>query len=377
MPHDAMESLVKGVDSIEMSCSSVGKVEYKSASAPPSTRPPHHPSTKQFRHGGSSSGSHSVPKDSVPKDRIMKTIYAPSGSMVVSKRSYKTAHLVMRKDGDNSGLDEGKEKVQSTSSVGVSEKEEDKIEKRVEDAKISDSNGVEEPVKFDSLPVKESVNLLKTLVQPKVGTGFCPSPQGSFYSATQYAEAKESFTNTEVSEGKSESGEVSNSGEFVESRKTSIYRGSTGSDISDESSSSSFSSAMYKPHKANDTTWEAILAVRSRNSGSLELKNFRIFKRLGCGDIGSVHLAELIGTKTLFAMKVMDKEALASRKKILRAQTEREILQSLDHPFLPTLYTHFETEKFSFLVMEFCPGGDLHALRQKQPGKFFPEHAAR
>ncbi|XP_057492219.1 protein kinase PVPK-1-like [Actinidia eriantha] len=27
--------------------------------------------------------------------------------------------------------------------------------------------------------------------------------------------------------------------------------------------------------------------------------------------------------------------------------------------------------------MEFCPGGDLYVLRQKQPGKYFPEHAAR
>ncbi|KAK9266183.1 hypothetical protein L1049_012405 [Liquidambar formosana] len=52
-------------------------------------------------------------------------------------------------------------------------------------------------------------------------------------------------------------------------------------------------------------------------------------------------------------------------------------LQFLDHPFLPTLYSHFETEKFSCLVMEFCPGGDLHALRQRQPGKYFSEHAAR
>ncbi|KAK9108206.1 hypothetical protein Syun_024217 [Stephania yunnanensis] len=76
-------------------------------------------------------------------------------------------------------------------------------------------------------------------------------------------------------------------------------------------------------------------------------------------------------------MKVMDKVALSSRKKLPRAQTEREILQSLDHPFLPTLYSHFETDSFSCLVMEFCPGGDLHALRQRQPGKHFPEHAAR
>ncbi|KAJ0972446.1 hypothetical protein J5N97_020405 [Dioscorea zingiberensis] len=81
--------------------------------------------------------------------------------------------------------------------------------------------------------------------------------------------------------------------------------------------------------------------------------------------------------RACFAMKVMDKALLASRKKLVRAQTEREILHCLDHPFLPTLYTHFETDKFSCLVMEFCPGGDLHALRQKQPGKHFTEQAAR
>ena len=116
--------------------------------------------------------------------------------------------------------------------------------------------------------------------------------------------------------------------------------------------------------------------IRVRD-GSLGLSHFRLLKRLGCGDIGSVYLAELSGTKSYFAMKVMDKASLASRKKLLRAQTEREILQSLDHPFLPTLYSHFETDKFSCLVMEFCPGGDLHTLRQKQQGKHFTEQAAK
>ncbi|XP_060193726.1 serine/threonine-protein kinase D6PK-like [Lycium barbarum] len=213
------------------------------------------------------------------------------------------------------------------------------------------------------------------------GITYCPpSPQNSFYSATQYTEAKQSFSNTEVSVSEcasstvdksgTESGEVSNSCDFVESKT------STGSDISDESSSSSFNSAVYKPHKSNDTRWDAIQAIRARE-GTLGFNHFRLLKRLGCGDIGSVFLAELIGTRSFFAMKVMDKAALESRKKLVRAQTEREILQSLDHPFLPTLYSHFETDKFSCLVMEFCPGGDLHALRQKQPGKFFPEHAAR
>ncbi|XP_012444017.1 serine/threonine-protein kinase D6PK [Gossypium raimondii] len=164
--------------------------------------------------------------------------------------------------------------------------------------------------------------------------------------------------------------------DYIESGKSSMCRGSTSSDVSDESTCSSLSSSINKPHKANDIRWEAIQAVRAKD-GVLGLNHFRLLKRLGCGDIGSVYLSELSGTKCYFAMKVMDKASLASRKKLLRAQTEREILQSLDHPFLPTLYTHFETDKFSCLVMEFCPGGDLHTLRQRQPGKHFTEQAVK
>ncbi|KAG8386007.1 hypothetical protein BUALT_Bualt03G0104200 [Buddleja alternifolia] len=193
---------------------------------------------------------------------------------------------------------------------------------------------------------------------------------------------KDSSVSAKVSDGASSlaktsgSAKISDRVDFVESGKSSMCRGSTSTDLSDESSCSSLSSSVNKPHKGNDLRWEAIQAVRTKD-GALDLRHFRLLKKLGCGDIGSVYLSELCGTKCYFAMKVMDKASLASRKKLLRAQTEREILQSLDHPFLPTLYTHFETEKFSCLVMEFCPGGDLHTLRQRQPGKHFSEQAVK
>ncbi|XP_047310163.1 serine/threonine-protein kinase D6PK-like [Impatiens glandulifera] len=164
--------------------------------------------------------------------------------------------------------------------------------------------------------------------------------------------------------------------DLVESAKSSMCRGSTSTDASEESTCSNFSSSINKPHKANDMRWEAIQLVRNRD-GNLGLSHFRLLKKLGCGDIGSVYLAELSGAKCYFAMKVMDKASLASRKKLSRSQTEREILQMLDHPFLPTLYTHFESDKFSCLVMEFCPGGDLHTLRQMQSGKHFTEQAVK
>ncbi|KAL5699962.1 Serine/threonine-protein kinase d6pkl2 [Ranunculus cassubicifolius] len=193
---------------------------------------------------------------------------------------------------------------------------------------------------------------------------------------SELSSVNDSSTSAKVSDGTSSLAKTSDRLDFVESGKSSMCRGSTSTDLSDESSCSSISSSISKPHKSNDSRWEAIQVVRARD-GNLGLSHFRLLKRLGCGDIGSVYLSELSGTKSYFAMKVMDKTSLASRKKLLRAQTEREILQGLDHPFLPTLYTHFETEKFSCLVMEFCPGGDLHTLRQKQPGKYFSEQAVK
>ncbi|KAL6282714.1 hypothetical protein ACE6H2_013643 [Prunus campanulata] len=76
-------------------------------------------------------------------------------------------------------------------------------------------------------------------------------------------------------------------------------------------------------------------------------------------------------------MKVVDKEALALKKKVHRAEMERKILKMLDHPFLPTLYAEFEASHFSCIVMEYCSGGDLHSLRHKQPNKRFSLSSAR
>ncbi|VFQ58766.1 unnamed protein product [Cuscuta campestris] len=148
---------------------------------------------------------------------------------------------------------------------------------------------------------------------------------------------------------------------------------------SDSMESSSAAAAALKPHTGGDGRWDAINLASSKATatGGLGLNNFRLLKRLGYGDIGSVYLVELRRTNTFFAMKVMDKGSLASRNKLIRAQTEREILGLLDHPFLPTLYSYFETEKFYCLVMEFCSGGNLHTLRQKQPNKHFSEEASR
>ncbi|KAF2933273.1 phototropin-2 [Oryza sativa Japonica Group] len=131
-----------------------------------------------------------------------------------------------------------------------------------------------------------------------------------------------------------------------------------------------------KPHKRNNPSWIAI--EKATNLGEkIGLKHFKPVKPLGCGDTGSVHLVELQGSGELFAMKAMDKSVMLNRNKVHRACIEREIYALLDHPFLPTLYTSFQTPTHVCLITDFCPGGELFAVLDRQPMKIFREECAR
>ncbi|CAL0313041.1 unnamed protein product [Lupinus luteus] len=130
------------------------------------------------------------------------------------------------------------------------------------------------------------------------------------------------------------------------------------------------------PHKRDNPSWVAIQKIAARDK-KIELHNFVPIRPLGCGDTGSVHLVELQGTGELYAMKAMEKSVMLNRNKVHRACIEREIISLLDHPFLPTLYTSFETSTHVCLITDFCQGGELFALLDKQPMKIFNEESAR
>nr|GFA71981.1 serine/threonine-protein kinase D6PKL2 [Tanacetum cinerariifolium] len=158
----------------------------------------------------------------------------------------------------------------------------------------------------------------------------------------------------------------------------------TAKDITEDFQSISFNSTTTTTAKdinrstssiTFETTWTTATYSSSSKptlnpSPTLSLLDLRFIHRLGAGDMGSVYLSEmkklpLVGSTlpVVFAAKVMDRRELASRNKEGRSRTEREILEALDHPFLPRLYAAIETPKWTCLLTEFCPGGDLHVLR--------------
>ncbi|XP_040378337.1 protein kinase PINOID-like [Oryza brachyantha] len=140
------------------------------------------------------------------------------------------------------------------------------------------------------------------------------------------------------------------------------------------------SSSPPRPHRAADVAWAPIRAA----AAPLGPRDFTLVRRVGAGDIGTVYLCRLeeksaASTSSChYAMKVVDRRALAKKGKLGRAAAEKRVLRRLDHPFLPTMFADFDAgQDYSCIVMEFCPGGDLHSLRHRMPGRRFPVASAR
>uniref|UniRef100_A0A8C0MK16 Maternal embryonic leucine zipper kinase n=2 Tax=Canis lupus familiaris TaxID=9615 RepID=A0A8C0MK16_CANLF len=87
------------------------------------------------------------------------------------------------------------------------------------------------------------------------------------------------------------------------------------------------------------------------------LKYYELYETIGTGGFAKVKLACHILTGEMVAIKIMDKNALGSD--LPRIKTEIEALKNLRHQHICQLYHVLETANKIFMVLEYCPGGEL------------------
>ncbi|XP_043708563.1 serine/threonine-protein kinase WAG1-like [Telopea speciosissima] len=140
----------------------------------------------------------------------------------------------------------------------------------------------------------------------------------------------------------------------------------------------STSTSGSRPHRRSDPHWSAINAATNLSSdGALHLRHLKLIRHIGSGNLGRVFLCRVKDYDGAnFALKVVDRDAITA-KKLSHVQMEAQVLSTVDHPFLPTLYAHLEVSHYSCLLIDYCPGGDLHALLRKQPENRFGVNAVR
>ncbi|XP_044635151.1 maternal embryonic leucine zipper kinase isoform X2 [Equus asinus] len=87
------------------------------------------------------------------------------------------------------------------------------------------------------------------------------------------------------------------------------------------------------------------------------LKYYELYETIGTGGFAKVKLACHILTGEMVAIKIMDKNALGSD--LPRIKTEIDALKNLRHQHICQLYHVLETANKIFMVLEYCPGGEL------------------
>ena len=100
--------------------------------------------------------------------------------------------------------------------------------------------------------------------------------------------------------------------------------------------------------------------------------------KLGKGAFGEVYLSEVKGIEGVYATKKLEKSNYKKNTKAYKyLKNEIDILKDTDHENIIKLYnSNIETNKFIFLITEYCNGGDLNSCLeyyQKEKGRPFSE----
>jgi serine/threonine protein kinase len=94
-------------------------------------------------------------------------------------------------------------------------------------------------------------------------------------------------------------------------------------------------------------------------SKKLTINDFTTLKVIGKGSYGKVLLVEKKDDKKIYAMKILKKKAMIKRNQVTHIKTERKIMELVDHPFIVKLRYAFQNPQKLYMVMDYCPGGEL------------------
>ena len=119
-----------------------------------------------------------------------------------------------------------------------------------------------------------------------------------------------------------------------------------------------------KEEEVNETIVESSKVMKHNEVSSIiEEKvlpsNFLCHALLGKGSFGEVYLVEKKSNGVLYAMKVLSKDKIMGQNIVKYAMTERNVLSFTNHSFIVKLKYAFQTIDRLFLILDYCPNGDL------------------
>jgi serine/threonine protein kinase len=116
-------------------------------------------------------------------------------------------------------------------------------------------------------------------------------------------------------------------------------------------------------------------ALQRKDGEHITAESFDFLSVVGKGSFGKVMLVrKKNGDGTLYAMKILRKEAMIQKGQVANTLSERKILQKINHPFLVGLKYAFQNEDKLYMVLDYVDGGELFFHLQRE-GKFSESRA--
>ena len=96
---------------------------------------------------------------------------------------------------------------------------------------------------------------------------------------------------------------------------------------------------------------------------SVRPSDFEFLKVIGKGSFGKVLLARHRAEGKLYAIKVLQKQAIMKRNEAKHIMAERNVLlKNVKHPFLVGLHYSFQTADKLYFVLDYVNGGEVCSL---------------
>ena len=108
---------------------------------------------------------------------------------------------------------------------------------------------------------------------------------------------------------------------------------------------------------------------------SIMPEDLKAIRKIGSGTFANVYLCKSKKTGEKFALKVIDKKKLKTKNLVRYAITEKQILLNVKSGFIVSLKLSFQTKSHCYLLMDYCPGGDIWTYLDEESS--FDEDKAR
>jgi len=105
---------------------------------------------------------------------------------------------------------------------------------------------------------------------------------------------------------------------------------------------------------------------KREKKGKVTVENFKTVKIIGRGAFGEVRVVKKKDDNEVYAMKTMLKKEMIDKNQVAHIKAERDILSAADNPWLVKLVYSFQDDKYLYLVMEYCGGGDLMTILMRE-----------